>query len=344
MSFSLYDREQEVIDRAEAFLSDGPDDAPALRREAERLLGEYRQLLRQMRRLVSFSDRSQDQLNRLARSLDEKNRTLDGISSQLSKYLSPQVYQSIFSGRETGTLVSRRRKITVFFSDIKDFTAIAEALAPEDLTWILNTYFSDLSRIALDHGATIDKFLGDAMMAFFGDPESRGLREDARASVDMALAIQRHLKAEAPLWTERGFPQALETRMGINSGFCNVGNFGSTERMDYTVIGSAVNLAARLQEACPPGGVLVSLNTWVLIDTHFIADEQPPIMVKGVTHPVRTFLVTSARSDAEKGATRLDSERPGFSLHLDPAGMGSDQRAAARRDLEAAMACLDGSA
>ncbi len=108
--------------------------------------------------------------------VDEKNNMLKSLSSKLSKYLAPQIYQSIFSGRQGVSLETKRKKLTVFFSDIKDFTQITEDLQAEDLASLLNEYFTEMSRIALEHGATIDKFIGDAMLMFFGDPEIAGRR------------------------------------------------------------------------------------------------------------------------------------------------------------------------
>ena len=98
---------------------------------------------------------------------------------KISKYLSPQIYKSIFSGEKDVVISTERKKLTIFFSDIKDFTATTERLQPEELTQLLNEYFTEMSKIADDHGATIDKFIGDAILAFFGDPETQGAAEDA---------------------------------------------------------------------------------------------------------------------------------------------------------------------
>ena len=132
-------------------------------------------------------EEAKDRFDRLHRNLfreldeqkalvDEKNNMLESLSLKLSKYLAPQIYQSIFSGRQDVSLETKRKKLTVFFSDIKDFTQITEDLQAEDLASILNEYFTAMSGIALEHGATIDKFIGDAMLMFFGDPEFEGRR------------------------------------------------------------------------------------------------------------------------------------------------------------------------
>src|SRR5262249_2356534 len=136
--------------------------------------------------------------------LADKNRTLEALSAKLAKYLSPQVYQSLFTGRNVAALETQRKKLTIFFSDIQDFTRTAEDLQAEDLTYILNDYFTEMSRLALEHGATIDKFIGDAMLMFFGDPESRGVEEDARACVRMAIAMQRRMRELQAKWRATG--------------------------------------------------------------------------------------------------------------------------------------------
>ena len=182
----------------------------------------------------------------------EKNRMLEVLSSKLSKYLSPQVYKSIFSGEQDVSIASKRKKLTVFFSDIAAFTETTDNLESEDLTDVLNHYLTEMSAIALKYGATIDKFIGDAMLLFFGDPESRGVKEDAKACVMMALEMQRRMRDLEHVWRDRGLERPFRIRMGISTGFCTVGNFGSQDRMDYTIIGNEVNLAKRLESSAEP--------------------------------------------------------------------------------------------
>jgi len=157
--------------------------------------------------------------------LDEKTRMLESLSVKLSKYLSPQVYASIFTGSRDVELATERKRLTVFFSDIKDFTATTADMQPEDLTAMLNRYFTAMSKIALAHGAHIDKFIGDAMLMFFGDPETKGAEEDARACVRMAVAMQRQMVELQQEWRASGFEQPFEMRVGINTGYCNCRQF-----------------------------------------------------------------------------------------------------------------------
>src|SRR5213075_2870200 len=121
------------------------------------------------------------------RELETANDFLATLSMKISRYLSPQIYKSIFSGQRDVTIHTERKNLTIFFSDIKDFTATTERLQPEQITALLNEYFTEMSSIALDHGGTIDKFIGDAIVIFFGDPETKGPEGDAKACLRMAV-------------------------------------------------------------------------------------------------------------------------------------------------------------
>jgi PAS domain S-box-containing protein len=126
------------------------------------------------------------ELKQREENLYEKSAALEALSGKLAKYLAPQVYDSIFAGRQDVAIASKRKKLTVFFSDIAGFTEITDKMESEDLTQLLNHYLTEMSKIALQYGATIDKYVGDAILMFFGDPESRGVKEDALACVTMA--------------------------------------------------------------------------------------------------------------------------------------------------------------
>src|SRR5581483_1859956 len=123
------------------------------------------------------------------RELETSNEFLASLSMKISRYLSPQIYKSIFSGQKDVVIHTERKKLTIFFSDIQDFTATTERLQPEEITALLNEYFTEMSKIALSHGGTIDKFVGDAMLIFFGDPETKGEAQDAKACLQMAAEM-----------------------------------------------------------------------------------------------------------------------------------------------------------
>ena len=182
--------------------------------------------------------------------------------------------------------------LTIFFSDIVGFTEITDQLEAEVLTGLLNEYLTAMSEIAEQFGATFDKFIGDAIMCYFGDPESMGVKEDADACVHMALEMRRRLYKLQSGWQGKGLiDRPFEARMGINTGYCTVGNFGSQDRMDYTIIGHEVNLAARLESHADAGGILMAAETYSLVKDWLLAEEQEAITMKGFSQPVRTFRV-----------------------------------------------------
>jgi class 3 adenylate cyclase len=223
--------------------------------------------------------------------LAANNSFLADVSLKISKYLPPQVYRSIFSGEKDVTISTERKKLTVFFSDIKDFTATTELLQPEELTELLNEYFTEMSKIAEAHGATIDKFIGDAIVAFFGDPTTNGTAEDARACVRMALEMQSRLDELDGVWRAKGLEHPFRARMGINTGYCNVGNFGSDARMDYTIIGAEANLAARLEGVAEPGGIVMSYETYAHVRDLIEAEALEPTRFKGIARDITPYRV-----------------------------------------------------
>lgn len=239
------------------------------------------------------------------------------LAQNLAKYLSPQVWQSIFSGKRTVKLETQRKKLTVFFSDIKGFTELSEELEAEALTDVLNTYLNEMSKIALKYGGTIDKFIGDSVMVFFGDANSQGAKKDAVAAVSMAIAMRKHMKVLRQHWRAQGIDKPLEIRMGINTGYCTVGNFGADTRMDYTIIGREVNLASRLESAAESGEILMSNETHSLTKDVVMARDKGQINVKGFSRPVQIFQVVDFRRDLGASSSYVEHELPGFSMYLD---------------------------
>ena len=189
--------------------------------------------------------------------IEEKSNRLENIATRLAKYLSPQVYKSIFESETLEKETHKRRNLTVFFSDIASFTDLSDTLEPEKLAKIINNYLSEMTTIAIECGGTIDKFIGDAFMVFFGDPESLGEEQDALNCVEMAIQMQKRIEELRTYYERLGVQGGLDVRMGISTGFCTVGNFGSDQRLDYTALGSPVNLAARLQGLSPKNEILI---------------------------------------------------------------------------------------
>ena len=189
----------------------------------------------------------------------KKSEELEGISGKLAKYLSPQIHEQIFSGKQSAEVTSSRKKLTLFFSDIVGFTSISDELESEEITSLINFYLNEMSIIALKYGGTIDKFIGDSIMIFFGDPTTKGPEEDAKLCVEMAVEMLEKMDELKGSWGKNfSLRNDLEIRIGINTGYCTVGNFGSNERLDYTAVGGTVNLASRLESVANSGSICIS--------------------------------------------------------------------------------------
>ncbi|MER9228563.1 adenylate/guanylate cyclase domain-containing protein [Mesorhizobium sp. M0664] len=272
--------------------------------------------------------------------LSEANDFLAAISLKIAKYLSPQIYKSIFSGQKDVTIATERKKLTIFFSDVKDFTAIVERLQPEDLTLLLNEYFTEMSTIALKHGGTVDKFIGDALLVFFGDPETQGVEEDARACLRMAVDMQRRVEQLNRVWHDRGVERPFRARMGINTGYCNVGNFGSDDRMDYTIIGAEANLAARLQSIAEPGGICLSYETYALVRDLVRARPLAPIAMKGISREVVPYEVEGLLGELAQRPQVISEHATGLDLFLDVEAIDENGVERAKKRLSEALLAL----
>lgn len=267
-----------------------------------------------------------DDLKNHEREIEIKNQTLESLSTKLSKYLSPQVYASIFSGKQEVQLTSRRRKLTIFFSDVAGFTEATDRMESEDLTQLINRYLTEMSKVALEHGATIDKYIGDAIMIFFGDPETRGVKEDALACVKMAIAMQQRMAELGAEWREAGIETPLTCRIGIHTGYCTVGNFGSEDRMDYTIIGGAVNLASRLEHEALSGGILISYDTHAHVKDEIYCEEMGQLQVRGIAYPIATYRVVDLQKNLDDGGRAIRTDLPHLKLDAAPSLMSEQER------------------
>ncbi len=306
MSDSFLGKEHEVLVESQKLLAESPELVNA--EVFGKLTNDYARLIKNFSRIIRISDRNELRLQSVSDELEIEKQKLEGIAGQLSKYLPRQIYDSIFSGNQSIEIKTQRKLLTVFFSDIQGFTHISSAIQPEVLTHYMNAYFSEMSDIAAQHGGTIDKFIGDAMMVFFGDPDSRGPQEDALACVRMAYAMQQRLSELHIQWQREGLQHPFITRIGINTGYCNVGNFGSHSRMAYTILGGEVNLAARIEGKCDPGGVLISHETYAQVKDFVEVAERDLLELKGIPEPVKTYAIVkvSDTNRSHKSDLRLD--------------------------------------
>lgn len=220
----------------------------------------------------------------------EANRSreeLARVQRKVEAYLPNQLLATL-SGKD---LASRHQFVTVCFTDLSGFTRLMDQQPEDEVAAWLKMYLERMSLLASDHGGTIDKFLGDGMMIVFGAPNSGGRQADALACVQMALAMQQSLRILRQQWRHCSWVNDLDMRVGIHSGECVVGNFGSSMRMEYTVIGSVVNLASRLEAQCEPGRVLLSKDTRALVGGHICTEPRGQAQVKGLDQPVEVFNV-----------------------------------------------------
>lgn len=246
---------------------------------------------------------------------NEMNRYIQ-LSNQLSRYAPLQLWQSIMRGETEAKLEYKRKKITVFFSDIQGFTELSETLIPDDLAFVLNDYLSHMTEIAKQYGATIDKFMGDAILIFFGDPDSQGVEQDAKNCLDMALAMRQQMKFLRARWEKMGYAP-LHIRMGISTGYCHVGNYGAMHRMAYTIVGRDANLAARLQSAAEIDEILISDETYKLVKSSYLCAPKEPMELKGIQDAVKTWQVIEKYSNIHNENEQwFDYEYKGFHLVL----------------------------
>jgi PAS domain S-box-containing protein len=280
-------------------------------------------------------------LEKLNHEVEIKNEQLQALSNKLAKYLSRQVYTNIFEGKTDVKIESYRKNLTIFFSDIHGFTELTDRVESEVLTSVLNKYLNEMSKIAIDHGGTIDKYIGDAIMIFFGDPETLGEREDAIACIKMAIAMRKRLREMKREWDVLGVSTPLRIRMGVNTGYCTVGNFGSEERLDYTIVGGAVNLASRLETAAPIDEILVSENTFRLIKDAVVCEPHEDMTVKGMAYPIKTYTVRDLAETIQQEQEHIKAKLKGFNLSIDFQEMDYSDKLYAREMLEKAMSRLE---
>ena len=280
------------------------------------------------------------QLETLNQEVSLKNEQLQGLSNKLAKYLSRQVYTNIFEGKRDVKIESYRKKLTIFFSDIEGFTELTERVESEVLTSVLNKYLNEMSKIAVEHGGTIDKYIGDAIMIFFGDPESLGEKEDAIACVKMAIDMNRRLQEMRREWDVLGISTPLTIRMGVNTGFCTVGNFGSEERLDYTIVGGAVNLANRLESAAESNEILISEDTFSLVKDVIKCKARGQVKVKGFAYPVNTYVVIGEVDKLKEEEEQLSAQLNGFNLSINYDKLNYSDKMYAKELLMKAMSKL----
>ena len=232
--------------------------------------------------IISSWKRHQKEIVAMADQLSQANEII-------SRYVAEQLAQKVREGLHDEAAVPSRRRLTMVFSDIVGFSDTADELEPEDLSLLLNEYLAEMTMIAEKYGATIDKFVGDAVICFFGAPTATDDHDQAHRAVRMAMEMNERVAELDVSWRKFGASRPLRIRIGVNTGVANVGSFGSQRRMDYTAIGRQVNLAARLEASCEPGNVLISHSTYALVSDEIPCVPKGEIHVKGIHQPVKVY-------------------------------------------------------
>ena len=307
-------------------------------------LEEIKNLREELSDLKILYENTIDHSSRIENELEGKNRRINTLLTSMKMYLSPQLYSSIVKGKFETKLRHQRKKLTMFFSDIVDFTATTDIIEPETLSRLLNEYLTEMSEIAIRYGGTIDKYIGDAIVVFFGDPEYVDDVHHARQCVCMALDMLEAIHAYSRAWSDAGALGGFSVRMGVNTGFCTVGNFGSESRMDYTIIGGQVNIASRIEKFAKPNTLYVSDSTYALVRDIVRISESSSITVKGIHYPVGIHRVAGLQRDAELRSDLLRTDGAAFDLEAiryNPSGTPPEERRRIRDALYAAIRLLD---
>jgi len=219
-------------------------------------------------------------------------------TGQLAKFLPRQVAEGLLAGQLAPEVGFERRRITVLFADMVGFTDLSETLEPEELSELLNEYLRQMTSAVLANGGTLDNFIGDGIMAVFGAPEAMPETEQALSAVRAAIEMRRRGRDLAGNLRAKGIPADLDIRVGLNTGRCTVGVFGSDVIRAYKAVGFAVNVAARLQSAAEAGSILCGFRTYALIRDQVTAEPRDPLRVKGAARPVEAWEITGLLGSA----------------------------------------------
>ena len=213
-------------------------------------------------------------------------------TGELKRFLPQQVAQGLLDGQLHAGF--ERRKVTLLFADMVGFTDLSDTLEPEELSAVLNEYLQEMTAVAVTHGGTLDNYIGDGLMVLFGAPELAEERDQAWSAVCAALAMRERARDLAADLRGRGIPADLQVRVGINTGHCTVGVFGSDVLRAYKAVGYAVNISARLQSEAAPGTILSGFRTYALVKDRVRAVQREPLTVKGSARPVEAWEVVEA--------------------------------------------------
>jgi class 3 adenylate cyclase len=248
--------------------------------------------------------------------LREKDRVISLLNQKLAKFVTTPLVEELAKEESEAVLSHQRRKITVFFSDIQDFSIITDAMEPEELAQLLNEYFAEMIHIVFRFGGTVDKLMGDGLVVLFGAPVGMEPADGALRCIQMAVNMQERINSLNEQWKARGFAHTIKVRMGINTGLAIIGCFGSDAWANYTAIGGQINIAARLQQAAEPGNILLSHSTYTLIADSLKVQLLGKTFLKGSHYPIQIYQLEQFLGGERPVAMKWQAQ--GCSVSLQP--------------------------
>jgi len=241
--------------------------------------------------ILLFTDQTREQELKASVTVATEDRRV--IKDMFARYLSNDIVQNLMDSPEMVKPGGGTKHATVFFADIRGYTSFSEDKSPEYIIEVLNGYFTEAVEIVIKYGGYIDKFIGDCIMAAWGVPMVNE-QEDAIKAVSCAVEIQNLVKAtDRQFFT--GHAAGLKVGFGMHTGDLVAGNLGSSRRMDYTVIGDTVNLAARLEGVSEAGEIIITEDTYKYLDDRFIIEPRDAVKVKGKVKPIKIYNVSGMR-------------------------------------------------
>jgi adenylate cyclase len=223
-------------------------------------------------------------------------------TGELKRFMPHQVAEGLLTGHLSASDGFERRKLTLLFADMVGFTDLSDTLEPEELAEVLNEYLREMTAVAVSHGGTLDNYIGDGLMVLFGAPTWDEEPVQAWAAIQAAFGMKARAEELTAAIRQRGIPADLRVRVGVNTGHCTVGVFGSDLLRAYKAVGFAVNVAARLQSEADPGTVLAGFRTYALVKDRVRAEQREPLTLKGAARPVEAWEILDLVDGSGGGA------------------------------------------
>jgi adenylate cyclase len=222
-------------------------------------------------------------------------------TGELKRFMPHQVADGLLGGQLSASEGFERRRLTLLFADMVGFTDLSDTLEPEELSEVLNEYLREMTAVVVSHGGTLDNYIGDGLMVLFGAPTWNEESVQAWAAIQAAFEMKARAEELTASIRGRGIPADVRVRVGVNTGHCTVGVFGSDLLRAYKAVGFAVNVAARLQTEAEPGTVLVGFRTYALVKDRVRAEQREPLSLKGAARPVEAWEILDLVSGSSRG-------------------------------------------